>query len=48
MIRVPATVHEASTMWMGGDDEESPVCLDYRPKGVENVYMHVFVATDII
>jgi len=39
MIRVPATVHEASTMWMGGDDEEAPVCLDYRPKGVENVYI---------
>ncbi|XP_065887911.1 uncharacterized protein [Dysidea avara] len=40
MIRGPATVHEASTMWMGGDDDkEAPVCLDYRPKGVENVYI---------
>ena len=40
MIRQPATAHEASTMWMGGDkDKEAPVGLDYRPKGVENVYI---------
>ena len=40
MIRVPATVHEASTMWMGGDDDKkAPVGLDYRPRGVENVYI---------
>ena len=31
-------VHEASTMWLG-DDESSPVGLDYRFKGVENVYL---------
>jgi len=40
MIRVPATVHEASTMWIGGkQDEAAPVNLDYRPKGVDNVYI---------
>ena len=40
IIRQPATAHEASTMWMGGDDDkEAPVGLDYRPKGVENVYV---------
>ena len=38
MIRVPGLVHEASTMWIG-DDKEAPVGLDYRPKGVENVYI---------
>ena len=38
MIRVPGTVHEASTMWFG-KDEESPVDLEYRFKGVENVYL---------
>ena len=32
-------VHESSTMWIGGDESESPVGLDYRPKGVENVYI---------
>ena len=40
MIRVPATVHEASTMWIGGkQDNAAPVDLDYRPKGVDNVYI---------
>ena len=38
MIRVPGLVHEASTMWIG-DDEKAPVGLDYRPKGVENIYI---------
>ena len=38
MIRVPGLVHEASTMWIG-DNDEAPVGLDYRPKGVENVYI---------
>ena len=38
MIRVPGLVHEASAMWIG-DDKEAPVGLDYRPKGVENVYI---------
>ena len=38
MIRVPRLVHEASIMWIG-DDKEAPVGLDYRPKGVENVYI---------
>ena len=37
-IRLPDLVHEASTMWLG-DDESSPVGLDYRFKGVENVYL---------
>lgn len=37
-LRVPGLVHEASTMWIG-NDSESPVNLDYRPKGVENVYI---------
>jgi len=39
MIRQCATAHEASTMWMGGDDDkEAPIGLDYRSKGVENVH----------
>ena len=38
MIRVPGLVHEASTMWIG-KDRGSPVDLDYRFKGVENVYV---------
>ena len=38
MIRVPGLVHEASTMWIG-DDKDAPVGLDYRPKGVDNVYI---------
>ena len=37
-IRHPGLVHEASTMWIG-DDKSSPVGLDYRFKGVENVYL---------
>lgn len=37
-VRVPGLVHEASTMWIG-DDEEAVVGLDYRLKGVENVYI---------
>jgi choline dehydrogenase-like flavoprotein len=37
-IRVPALVHEASTMWIG-EDSESPVRMDYRPQQVENVYV---------
>jgi choline dehydrogenase-like flavoprotein len=37
-IRVPGLVHEGSTMWIG-TDEESVVGLDYRPRGVENVYV---------
>ena len=40
MIRKQATVHEASTMWIGGkQDKAAPVDLDYRPKGVDNVYI---------
>ena len=38
MIRKHATFHEASTMWIGADDA-APVGLDYRPKGVDNVYV---------
>ncbi|NEO30781.1 MAG: GMC family oxidoreductase [Symploca sp. SIO3C6] len=37
-VRVPGLVHEASTMWIG-DDQEAVVGLDYRLKGVENVYI---------
>lgn len=37
-IRVPGLVHEGSTMWIG-DDDNAVVGLDYRPKGVENVYV---------
>ena len=40
MIRKQATVHEGSTMWIGGkQDQTAPVDLDYRPKGVDNVYI---------
>ena len=38
MIRVPGLVHEASTMWLG-KDKGSPVDLNYRFKGVQNVYL---------
>lgn len=39
-IRVPGLVHEASTMWIGKDDDNAaPVRLDYRFRGVENVYL---------
>jgi len=37
-IRVPALVHEGSTLWIG-DDDESPVDLEYRLRGVDNVYV---------
>ena len=38
--RVPGLVHEASTMWIGGaGDQEAPVGLDYRLRGVENVFI---------
>ncbi len=38
--RVPGLVHEASTMWIGGDDDPTaPVGLDYKFRGVENVYL---------
>jgi hypothetical protein len=33
-------VHEASTMWIGGDDDtKAPVGLDYRLRGIDNVYI---------
>lgn len=39
-IRGPGIVHEASTMWMGDEgDVSAPTGLDYRPRGVENVYI---------
>ncbi|HEU0077632.1 MAG TPA: GMC oxidoreductase, partial [Longimicrobiaceae bacterium] len=37
-IRVPALVHEGSTLWIGEDDD-APVDLEYRLRGVENVYV---------
>ncbi len=36
--RVPGLVHEGSTLWIG-TEEEGVVGLDYRPYGVENVYV---------
>lgn len=36
--RVSGMVHEGSTLWIGEDDD-APVGLDYRPRGVENVYV---------
>ena len=39
-IRVPGLVHEASMMWIGDEeDKAAPVGLDYRLRGVENVYV---------
>jgi choline dehydrogenase-like flavoprotein len=37
-IRVNALVHEGSTLWIGEEDD-APVRLDYRPRGVDNVYV---------
>lgn len=37
-IRVPGLVHEGSTLWIG-EDASSPVNLDYRLNGVDNVYV---------
>ena len=32
-------VHEASSMWLGDkEDKDAPIGLDYRPRGVDNVY----------
>ncbi len=36
--RVGGLVHEGSTLWIGKDDD-GVVGLDYRPKGVANVYV---------
>ena len=36
--RVGGLVHEGSTLWIGKEDE-GVVGLDYRPHGVENVYV---------
>ena len=38
MIRHEGLVHEASTMWIG-ENEDSPVGLDYRLRGTDNVYI---------
>ena len=40
-IRSRDLVHPASTMWIGRDTEsqESPVNLDYKFRGIENVYL---------
>jgi choline dehydrogenase-like flavoprotein len=37
-IRVPGLVHEGSTLWIGEEDD-AVVGLDYRPRGVKNVYV---------
>lgn len=38
-IRLNIIVHEASPLWMGTDARTSVVGTDYRPHGVENVYL---------
>lgn len=38
-IRVPAMVHEASTMWIDKSETEGVVGTDYQPIGVKNVYI---------
>ena len=38
-ILTGSLVHESSTMWIGEGDSDSPVGLDYKPKGVDNVYI---------
>lgn len=38
LIRHKSLVHPASTMWIG-DDDRSPVDLDYKLRGMDNVYM---------
>ena len=38
-IRRNVLVHPASTMWIGDDQSSSPVDLNYRFRGVENVYL---------
>lgn len=37
-IRVPALVHEGSTLHLG-EEEDAPVATDYRLRGVENVFV---------
>jgi choline dehydrogenase-like flavoprotein len=37
--RVDALVHEGSTMWIGPDPDKDVVGYDYRPYGVNNVYI---------
>ncbi|CAN7711784.1 GMC family oxidoreductase [Pseudoduganella sp. LjRoot289] len=36
--RRPGLVHEGSALWIG-EQQEGPVGLDYRPHGVDNVYI---------
>lgn len=38
-IRLNIIVHEASPLWMGKDAATSVIGLDYRPHGVDNVYV---------
>ena len=38
-IRRDVLVHPASTMWIGDDQSSSPVDLNYRFRGIENVYL---------
>lgn len=37
--KVPGYVHEAATLWMGDDPSTSVVDLQYRPHGINNVFI---------
>ena len=39
LLREPSAVHEASCLWMGDKRTESVVGPDFRPWGVQNVYV---------
>lgn len=38
-IRHECLVHPASTMWLGEDSDSAPVTLDYKIRGVDNVFL---------
>lgn len=37
--RVPGLVHEGSTLWIDADPAKGPVGRDYRPHGIDNVFV---------
>ena len=39
LLREPGAVHEASCLWMGDKKADSVVGPDFRPWGVQNVYI---------